>query len=348
MINSEADLALFWKEAARPIPLVIVGGGRWGRVWASVAASARGCGNSSIAMVTRQNAAETHASLAQRRETRSIKVFEDIRSAFPGIQGPHLAIVASRPAHHVPDAALALEAGYHVIVEKPLSVNPRDARELIDAAKSRGLKLGVGTEFALLPVFHEVARKISTHLSEIKSIGITWYDPSHEVRHGLTKRRHDEITAAENLFSHAVSIFRIFGRLTDFTLISASEDSAARTGGAIRFEDREARTFELRFDLSASARRRIVDIRFASSAIKIDFGGSCPIVTTTRMRLACANVVTPFHSSLRLELGAFNAYVTLGRSVSLIDQLPDLLCFVHEQIVASTGRTVNNSSKASL
>lgn len=340
LINSEADLALFWEEAARPIPLVIVGAGRWGRVWASVAASARGCGNS-IAIVTRQNAAEVHASLARKAETRSVKVFEDIGSAFPGIKGLHLAIVASRPVHHVPDAALALEAGYHVIVEKPLSVNPQDARELIDAAKSRGLKLGVGTEFALLPVFHDVAREINTHLSEIKSIGITWYDPSHEVRHGLTKRRHDEITAVENLFSHAVSIFRIFCRLAGFTLISVSEDGAALTGGVIRFEDREARTFELLFDLSANVRRRIVDIRFPSSAIKIDFGGSCPIVTTTNMCLGCANVVTPFHSSLRLELGAFNAHVRLGRSVSLIDQLPDLLCFVHEQIVASTGCTVN-------
>lgn len=341
MINSEADLALFWEEAAHPIPLVIVGCGRWGRVWASVAASARGSDNSSIAMVTRQNTAEAQASLAERAETRSVKVFDDIGLAFPGIKGPHLAIVASRPAHHVPDAALALEAGYHVIVEKPLSVNPRDARELIDAAKSSGLKLGVGTEFALLPVFHEVAREISTHLSEIKSIRITWYDPSHEVRHGLSKRRHDEITAAENLFSHAVSIFRIFGRLADFTLISASEHSAAPTAGVIRFEDREARTFELLFDLSAAARRRIVDIRFPNSAIKIDFGGSCPIVTTTNKRLGCANVVTPFHSTLRLELGAFNAHVRLRRSVSLIDQLPDLLCFVHEQIVASTGCTVN-------
>lgn len=340
MINSEADLACFWEEASRPIPLVIVGGGRWGRVWASVAASARGGGNS-IAMVARESATEARASLAQMAETRSVDVFEDIGSAFAGIKGLHIAIVASRPAHHVRDAALALEAGYHIMVEKPLSVNPREAREVINATKSRGLKLAVGTEFALLPVFHNVAREVGTHLSAIKSICITWYDPPNEVRHGSIKRRHNEITAVEDVFSHAVSIFRIFCRLTEFTLASVSHDGEARTRGVIRFQDGEARTFELRFDSSASARRRLVDIRFPSSAIRIDFGDPCPIVTTTNVRLSCSNVVTPFHSSLRLELGAFIAHVRLGRNVSLIDQLPNLLCSVHEQILASTGCAVN-------
>lgn len=49
--------------------------------------------------------------------------------------------VATPHTSHAGDAALALNAGKPVLCEKPLTVNAREASELIDSARSRGLLL---------------------------------------------------------------------------------------------------------------------------------------------------------------------------------------------------------------
>jgi predicted dehydrogenase len=48
----------------------------------------------------------------------------------------HAAAIA---ATHLPVAVAALEAGKHVLVEKPLAAAIEDGRKLVDAAESRGL-----------------------------------------------------------------------------------------------------------------------------------------------------------------------------------------------------------------
>jgi predicted dehydrogenase len=50
------------------------------------------------------------------------------------------AIVVSTPDDlHYPITMLALEAGLHVLCEKPLAMNANDAKEMLHAAESRGL-----------------------------------------------------------------------------------------------------------------------------------------------------------------------------------------------------------------
>ncbi|HEX3712907.1 MAG TPA: Gfo/Idh/MocA family oxidoreductase [Trebonia sp.] len=50
-----------------------------------------------------------------------------------------LVYVATPHPWHYPNAALALEAGKHVLVEKPFTLNAVQARELVSLAESRGL-----------------------------------------------------------------------------------------------------------------------------------------------------------------------------------------------------------------
>src|SRR5262245_35062038 len=47
--------------------------------------------------------------------------------------------VATPHAMHLRDATLALEAGKHVLVEKPLALDGQQARRLVEAAKASGL-----------------------------------------------------------------------------------------------------------------------------------------------------------------------------------------------------------------
>ena len=60
---------------------------------------------------------------------------------------PDGVIVATPHAHHVAPARAALEAGAHVLVEKPLTIRPEDARQLVRLAQARGRELLVGYTF---------------------------------------------------------------------------------------------------------------------------------------------------------------------------------------------------------
>lgn len=62
------------------------------------------------------------------------------------------AIVISTPNDtHYPIAMRAIEAGLHVLCEKPLALNYRQARAMADAAKARGIKTCVPFTYAHMP-----------------------------------------------------------------------------------------------------------------------------------------------------------------------------------------------------
>ncbi len=64
--------------------------------------------------------------------------------------------VATPPATHFPLAKRALEAGKHVLVEKPLAVSSREAAELVKLADELGLVLMPGHTFVYSPAVNKV------------------------------------------------------------------------------------------------------------------------------------------------------------------------------------------------
>ncbi len=72
-------------------------------------------------------------------------------SAFTSLQAalPHVSavVIATPPTTHVPLALAAIEAGKHVLVEKPLATTSVDARRLIAAAEASEVALMVGHTF---------------------------------------------------------------------------------------------------------------------------------------------------------------------------------------------------------
>jgi predicted dehydrogenase len=65
-------------------------------------------------------------------------------------------VVATPPATHFRLAKNCLEHGLHTFVEKPLTLNSRDAEELIDQAQAKGLTLMVGHTFEYNPAVRKV------------------------------------------------------------------------------------------------------------------------------------------------------------------------------------------------
>jgi predicted dehydrogenase len=109
------------------------------------------------------------------------------------------AIVVATPPHlHHIHAKAALEAGYHVLVEKPLCTTGRDARELVELADRKGLVLMVGHTFIYNNLVHEVKRRIdSGELGEVLYL--------YGQRLNLGKVRQD-VDALWNLAPHDISI----------------------------------------------------------------------------------------------------------------------------------------------
>jgi predicted dehydrogenase len=89
-------------------------------------------------------------------------------------------VVATPPGTHTSLALAAMQAGKHVLVEKPLAVTVRDARRLIDASRRAGVVLMVGHTFA----YHSAVRTLRD-MVQSGSIGIPYYLDSSRLNLGL-------------------------------------------------------------------------------------------------------------------------------------------------------------------
>jgi predicted dehydrogenase len=76
------------------------------------------------------------------------RAFPDLKSALDEVQA---VVVATPPQSHAALARQALEAGRHVLIEKPMTTTSADARGVIALAEARGLTLMVGHTFEYNP-----------------------------------------------------------------------------------------------------------------------------------------------------------------------------------------------------
>lgn len=138
-----------------------------------------------------------------RRENRGV---ETLRSFDDLIARPDIGAVAlaTPVGTHHPLARAALEAGKHVLVEKPLATTSADAEELVALAKRRGLVLGVDHTY----VYHPAVQRIRDAI-QAGELGRLAYIDSSRINLGLFQ--HD----VNVLWDLAVHDLAIIHRLTD-------------------------------------------------------------------------------------------------------------------------------------
>jgi predicted dehydrogenase len=129
--------------------------------------------------------------------------------------------LATPVSSHFPLAKRALEAGRHVLVEKPLTTARREADELIALARSRKLVLMVDHTF----VYHPAVRKIKA-LIEAGDLGQLRYIDSTRINLGLFQ--HD----VNVLWDLAVHDLSIVNYLTPERPLAVSAVATAHTPGA--------------------------------------------------------------------------------------------------------------------
>lgn len=108
-------------------------------------------------------------------------------------------VVATSATSHHSVTKRCLEAGKHVLVEKPLATTVAESAELVHLARSRGLVLMVGHTF----IYNSSIEKIRSYL-EAGTLGRIYYLYSR--RTNLGPIRHD-VNALWDLAPHDISIF---------------------------------------------------------------------------------------------------------------------------------------------
>lgn len=84
------------------------------------------------------------------RETDIPQTFTDYEKMLAEVQ-PDITVVATPNIFHKPMTIAALEAGSHVLCEKPLALNYADAVEMMTLAAEKELTLNVGTHYRFSP-----------------------------------------------------------------------------------------------------------------------------------------------------------------------------------------------------
>ena len=213
----------------------------------------------------------------------------------------------SRPRDHVRDGIEAFSLGLHALVEKPLSVDSESGRPLVAAAERANRVLAVGTEFAFLPAFHQLAEEFAT--ARRIDLSLVWDDVKGEERYGATKVRHEETDLLCDLLPHAFRSCRFF--VPNVALrISVAHRAANGCQGRLEFRGRSGGQHELRCDSRAKVRRRIPDARTASARASVDFSGPHSVMTIDGQSRALHHPLSAMTSTLRLELGAFLSQAT--------------------------------------
>ncbi|QHE83744.1 Gfo/Idh/MocA family oxidoreductase [Hydrogenophaga sp. BPS33] len=298
-------LAHFWRFAASPVPTLIVGGGRWGKVWSTVIAGARSNAQE-LVMAARTDPFAVRNWAAREPGCSELAVHESIAEAVASRPQTALAVVCSRPQDHLRDVLESIRCGLHVLVEKPMSTCSENARHMLTAARQARRRLAVGTEFAFLPALHQCVHAWGLATRAGLEVRLVWHDVLSEARYGATKSRHAEVDALGDLLPHAFSIFHTLAPGNRFHLAHAHQTPDGNAG-VIRLEGQRSGVFTMDFDLASQERQRRVEMRVGTDRVVVDFQEKQSSMFVNQQPYALDPRLVPLNSTLRLEWGAFVA-----------------------------------------
>lgn len=175
----------------RELSIGLAGYGYWGSKLARNLQEAAGCRLAAIAEPERLRRADALARYPHCGEFESVEQL----AADPGID----AIVLATPASaHAEQVGLALNAGKHVLVEKPLALSSADCDDLCVLAAEKQLTLMVGHTF----VYSEPVRLLR-ELIESGELGRVLYVYAQRLNLGIVR---EDLNALWNFGPHDVSI----------------------------------------------------------------------------------------------------------------------------------------------
>lgn len=139
--------------SSSPVRFGLVGFGAWGQFHA---ASIAGNPDAELVAIAAPSAASREAAAKAHPRAR---IFSDHRAMLAEVKLDLVDVVT--PSHtHLEIATDALNAGCHLLLEKPMALSIEDCRAIIDLAARRGRHLAVGHELRLSSQWGEIKRVI--------------------------------------------------------------------------------------------------------------------------------------------------------------------------------------------
>lgn len=176
--------------------VAVVGCGYWGSKHARVLHAADGV--EQVVLVD----SRPDRLLSLSRSYKTTVGYNDLRSALPHVDA---VVVATPPSTHVPLALQAIEAGKHVLVEKPLAPTSDGARLLDHAASAAGVVLMVGHTFEYNPAVRKLRELVQS-----KELGEVYYIDTARLNLGLYQ---NDVNVILDLAPHDISIINhVLGR----------------------------------------------------------------------------------------------------------------------------------------
>lgn len=247
-------------------PIALFGGGRWGAVLAGVLDDVLPSG-ARILWVSRHDRRNQERLISERHDGAGdrIEILDDPMAAFQ--EGATVALVATAPRTHGAITRLALERGLAVLVEKPFTLDAREAQALIALAEQRQAVLGVGLH--LLVASHLRHFAALTAGRRVRSCHVRWFDPEFDSRYGTAKFADLSTHKVHDVFPHIWAILRVVVPGESVTVL----DSEARPRGAVSAQLRCGETRVVaEFGRRAETRRRQVTLGFADGgSAELDF-----------------------------------------------------------------------------
>lgn len=144
------------------------GAGNWGR---NVVTAFTACGATARGFAVNGNAptlewlSTVHPGVPVSTDARRLLAADDAATV----------VITTPKESHVPLAELALSQGRHVFVEKPMALDPADARRLTAMAENRGLALFTGFTYLYHPAVELLRAAVSP--ADIAALRFTWHRP---------------------------------------------------------------------------------------------------------------------------------------------------------------------------
>jgi len=178
--------------------VAVIGAGYWGTNYIRVFGE---LGDARVVVVCDSQADR----LDQVRRTLPVSVTDDAAEAVTRPEADAVAIVTDASTHRRL-AGMALEAGKHVLVEKPLATTSKDASELIDLAERHGRTLMVGHTFLYNPGVRAVKEYVAAG-----EVGEVYYLYSQRTSLGPIR---SDVNAIWDLAPHDIAILNYLLDLT--------------------------------------------------------------------------------------------------------------------------------------
>jgi len=103
------------------------------------------------------------------------QTFTDYKAMLAKVK-PDITVIATPNVFHKPMALAALEAGSHVLCEKPLALTYADAKEMMDLATANGLTLNVGSHYRWSDAIRAAkAQAEAGFFGEIYAVRTVWH-----------------------------------------------------------------------------------------------------------------------------------------------------------------------------